>query len=446
MRKTTLLTTATAAAIALCAPGALGPAGAGNNKVPTVKVRPMVRPHIRPITPRVHVRIPTSRLVNKKHRHSKRKDRDTARAAKVPSQRVVVAKPAIRFDVPLPSPRPDLTGVTHAPALGKKQASELARIKDVKQAIEASEGVSELARADHALGLPDPLHPEHDRDAGMSGQDNPVPIGPGLIAPGSRQFGDALAGAGVDSPLFGFLDNSHGTAPRNTPGSATGDAAKQALGVTPGSIAAAIGGVAGHGTTTYRDPGTGTITTKTVTPDSIDVTKTTVTFNETGTDSSVREDRVNYDPNTRNLVEREVMMQAGVGAPQNVHRYNYISGREDTWVRGWHGRRVPGSYSELHAPSGQIRSVDRRYDPDHVEGGDHPFHWLKEKPKTILDRITGIGPGAMPQDPGSSDPVQSTSRPAVVSQQDLVSQYDPDSARGGGTPTPLGGICTHSEC
>jgi hypothetical protein len=419
MLKKTLLSTTVAAVVALCAPGAVAPASAGGIKVQSIKVRPMVRPHIRPITPRARIRVLTKRLAKKKQEQNKQKNQNAAQTTV--SRKVIAAKSVPLPDVPLPRPKPDLADAMNTAGPSKEQASELGQIKHLKEAIEASKGVSELALVNHPLGLPDPLNPEDGHDAHDPRQDNPAPGGPGFVTPGGAQFGDTLTGAGVDSALFAFLDNSHGTAPRNTPGNKTVDAAEQALGVTPGKIAAAIGGVASGDD---------------------DEAATLPVYNSKNT----RGDVVHWDywssPSENAAGATEFKFRADGSSTIIQDTYRDVDG-DGTAER--HDRIVT-EYGQNGERSETLPTVNELRNPDDAGGGDHPFHWLKEKPKTMLDVISGIGPGAMPQDPGSSQPVQSTSATPIVSRQDLVSKYDPDSANGGGTRTPLGNICTHSEC
>lgn len=409
MLKKALLSTVAMAFLAVTPQGAVTPALGAQMKIkPKVKVAP--KPRIRVIKPRVRVRVNTKHLAPKKQGGEENSSAVTTRAPRATQQ--------VPRVMALPLRKPQLGDESKVPG---DKTSELSQIEGLKDAMEASEGMIEVATIGATFNLPDPLNPHEDEQANASDTANPSVDGSAVVPPGSSQLGDPLNGAGPDSDAFGFLENSHRTAPRNTPGSKTGDAAKNALGVTPGRIAAAIGGIASG-------------------DDDDAATLPVYTGKDTRTDEVHRD----YWANERANGSTMFKFRADGSSTIVQDIYGDLGGDPDTDL---HDRRVieidgEGQRTETEFDTSR---VDELRDPDSAPGGNHPFHWLEGPRETILDVIAGIGPGGFQPGPGESQSVSWSLSAPVISQHTLISNYDPDSTRSGGAPTPIP-TCLHSEC
>ena len=399
MLKKILLASAASAVLALSAQGAATPVYAQANIKPKVKVAPKAR--IRVVKPRVRIRVDTKRLAKKKQNSANGQQPTPTVATHTTSRLPRTAS--------MPKPTADLTK-----GLPEDKAAELAQIKELREAVEQSKSIASLDVVGVSLGLGDPLNPdENQSEENPADGEAPQTGGSGLTPPGSDQFGNPLAGAGVDHAAFGFLANSNGTAPRNSSGSRAADAAKDAVGVTPGRIASAIGGVASTDTVQYGQGG----------------------------DKNYQYEM--FSGNAR-------YVNRGTELADGTYMVEHLSYSPDGETYEWHLYRN----SEDTSPENEIDGGSVRYDndvaelrnPDYVDGGGkHPFYWLDKPQETLLDRVAGFGPGGLPPAPDGTQPPGHNGGTPIVSKDDLVSNYDPDSSQKGSRPTPIP-LCFHSEC
>ena len=320
----------------------------------------------------------------------------------------------------------------------KTPASELAQVKDVMGALEASKNAHKVNTNGVAFGLlPSLRNPGNSQDPADATPETPAGNGSGLVTPGSGMFGDPLKGAGVDYSVFDFLGTSHGAPLANAPNSGkTADAAKGAVGVTPGSIARGIAGINGSDTHIYGTMGSGR-----------DYQRerfyrgTRVLYRGTrlGDGTYLQETITSYEDGDSTYHwtlwnrTRTRIIDGHVPHVEPVRPYvDYADQKADKKGADTADTKKPG------------KDVAKLYDPDYVGGGGHPFHWLDQPQETVADKVNRIGPGGLTPGTDNSQPDGRTGGTPIISMHDVLSTYDPDSTDRG-TPTPIDG-CMHEEC
>ena len=342
------------------------------------------------------------------------------------------------------------------PEVTAAHGDAFSQLKDIREAIQLSEAVLDIANLRRPVHLPfgDPLEEDNTVDE-QAGALNPF-FKEGSFGSRNMRPGDQLSGAGPGWPGFGFIANSHS---KPVPGTAP-------IGVTPARIRRAIGGVASNGDSdaperTYTRVESGVIQKRVYQDGSVMHYKN---INPGGNTPESTSDGVYRETTAVYNADRQLLGRTDTSARRADEPGERII--ESTAVTFLGRQSITTTQTSRVARDGTRRIVARgtsvrnmvneRRNPDYVDGSGWLPHWCKggagcgqSTSTSAILRAMNRNARVLTPGPGQETAQPQHNGPPIVSQHDLLAKYDPESSQSlsrQGRSQHLRDGCFHSEC